>query len=64
MFVISGNKSESNSKHLARAVSTFKDARKAAALTGAGISVGSGIPDSRSPGGLWSVVSPEVYVRY
>jgi NAD-dependent deacetylase len=61
MFVISGSKSESSDKHLARAVSTFKDARKAAALTGAGISVGSGIPDFRSPGGLWSVFSPEEY---
>jgi NAD-dependent deacetylase len=61
MFVISGNKSESSGKHLARAVSTFKDARKVAALTGAGISVGSGIPDFRSPGGLWSVFSPEEY---
>lgn len=36
-------------------------AHKAVALTGAGISVGSGIPDFRSPGGLWAVFSPEEY---
>ncbi|MGE4560482.1 MAG: NAD-dependent deacetylase [Desulfobulbus sp.] len=43
------------------AASVVRDARKVVALTGAGISVGSGIPDFRSPGGLWSVFSPEEY---
>lgn len=46
---------------LARAASTLQQARKVAALTGAGISVASGIPDFRSPGGLWQVFSPEEY---
>lgn len=36
-------------------------AQKAVALSGAGISVGSGIPDFRSPGGLWTIFSPEEY---
>lgn len=31
------------------------------ALTGAGISVESGIPDFRSAGGLWSKYNPEEY---
>jgi NAD-dependent deacetylase len=61
MFVILGNNCESSREHLDRAVSAFKDARKAVALTGAGISVASGIPDFRSPGGLWSVFSPDEY---
>ncbi|MCL2790681.1 MAG: RNA polymerase subunit sigma [Desulfobulbus sp.] len=45
----------------AAAAALLKAARKAMALTGAGISVGSGIPDFRSPGGLWTVFSPEEY---
>ena len=35
-----------------------------AALTGAGISVPSGIPDFRSEGGLWRKYPPEVYGSY
>lgn len=46
---------------LAKAASAMQAATKAVALTGAGISVGSGIPDFRSPGGLWTIFSPEEY---
>lgn len=45
----------------ARAGEALARARRAVALTGAGISVESGIPDFRSPDGLWSVFDPEEY---
>jgi NAD-dependent deacetylase len=51
----------SNEEHLSQAAARFAGATRAAALTGAGISVGSGIADFRSPGGLWSVFSPDEY---
>jgi len=41
-----------------RAARLLAQARKAVAFTGAGISVPSGIPDFRSPGGLWSRFDP------
>ncbi|SSC12200.1 NAD-dependent protein deacetylase [Mesotoga infera] len=46
------------------AVSFFellKSSSKTVVLTGAGVSVASGIPDFRSSGGLYSKVSPEVF---
>ena len=48
-------------EHLQEAVAVFKKAKNRVALTGAGISVESGIDDFRSPGGLWSKYSPEEY---
>src|SRR5271169_6054109 len=44
---------------LARLAGLMRSARSVVALTGAGISVPSGIPDFRSPGtGLWEKVDP------
>jgi len=42
-----------------RAASALRSARHAVAISGAGISVPSGIPDFRSPGGLWSRYDPQ-----
>lgn len=39
----------------------LKEARLVIALTGAGVSVESGIPDFRSPGGIWDRYPPEEY---
>ena len=50
-----------NDAGLAAAAALLNSSRKTVALTGAGISVGSGIPDFRSPGGLWSVYAPDEY---
>ncbi len=44
-----------------RAAALLHDARRPLAFTGAGISVASGIPDFRSPGGLWSIFDPMEY---
>jgi NAD-dependent deacetylase len=46
---------------LTAAAALLRSARKAVALTGAGVSVASGIPDFRSAGGLWTVFSPDEY---
>ncbi len=48
-----------DTKTLAAAATAIRDSRCTVAFTGAGISVPSGIPDFRSPGGLWSRYDPE-----
>lgn len=50
-----------NEEYLEEAAQRFKAALRAVALTGAGISVNSGIADFRSPGGVWTIFSPEEY---
>jgi NAD-dependent deacetylase len=46
---------------ISQAAEIIYNSRLTLALTGAGISVESGIPDFRSAGGLWSKFSPEDY---
>ncbi|MCK5516963.1 MAG: RNA polymerase subunit sigma [Desulfobulbaceae bacterium] len=50
-----------NNNYLSEATECFRSASCPVALTGAGISVGSGIADFRSPGGLWTFFSPDEY---
>jgi len=51
----------SRSPLLQEAARRYRNALFPVALTGAGISVESGIPDFRSPGGLWTRYSPQEY---
>ena len=44
-----------------RLAGVIADARRAAVFTGAGISTESGIPDFRSPTGIWSQTTPIYY---
>ena len=46
---------------LENAAKALVASRNAMALTGAGISVENGIPDFRSPGGIWDTYPPEEY---
>ena len=48
---------------LEKAARTLAKCRRTLALTGAGISVESGIPDFRSKGGLWTKFPPEEYAH-
>jgi len=43
---------------VARLAGLLREARRAVCFTGAGISTESGIPDFRSPGGLWTQMRP------
>ncbi|MFW9911280.1 MAG: NAD-dependent deacetylase [Candidatus Thorarchaeota archaeon] len=49
---------------LRQAIDCIKKAERIVALTGAGISVDSGIPDFRSEGGLWERYDPHEYATY
>ena len=47
-----------------RVARLLAQSRSVAVFTGAGLSVASGIPDFRSPGGLWERFDPEVAADY
>jgi NAD-dependent deacetylase len=47
-----------------RLASLLRSCRRAVVFTGAGISTESGIPDFRSPGGIWTKMMPIYYDEY
>src|SRR5471030_615993 len=47
-----------------RLAALIANARRAVAFTGAGISTESGIPDFRSPGGVWSRMRPIMFDEF
>lgn len=49
---------------LAQVVELLREAPRWGALTGAGISTESGIPDFRSPGGIWTKVEPVDFQKF
>lgn len=49
---------------LARAIDLVRGCGKIVALTGAGMSTESGIPDFRSPGGVWEKYKPVEYAEF
>ncbi len=55
---MAGDRSAAVDEALRKAAGLLGRARRAIALTGAGVSVASGIPDFRSPGGLWERHDP------
>jgi len=48
-------------KKIQKAANLLLNSKEAIALTGAGISTESGIPDFRSEGGIWEKYKPEIY---
>ncbi|MBY9020801.1 MAG: hypothetical protein KGD67_07075, partial [Candidatus Lokiarchaeota archaeon] len=48
-------------KKIQQAANLLLNSKEAIALTGAGISTESGIPDFRSEGGIWEKYKPEIY---
>jgi NAD-dependent deacetylase len=48
----------------ARLAALLSSARRVVAFTGAGVSTESGIPDFRSPGGVWSRMQPITYQQF
>src|SRR5436309_14076033 len=47
-----------NDRQIAELARLIERARQAVVFTGAGISTESGIPDFRSPGGIWTKLAP------
>ncbi len=53
-----------HNEEIRKAAEIIKNSNNVVVFTGAGASTESGIPDFRSPGGLWSKYDPDVYASY
>jgi NAD-dependent deacetylase len=53
-----------NGNNIAKVVRYFSESKRAVAFTGAGISTESGIPDFRSPGGVWTKYQPVYFQEF
>jgi NAD-dependent deacetylase len=49
---------------IAKVASLLRESKQAIAFTGAGISTESGVPDFRSPGGVWSKYQPVLFQEF
>lgn len=58
------NSKDKEQNRIEKAREIIKNSKKIVVFTGAGISTESGIPDFRSPGGLWTRFNPEIYANY
>src|SRR5246500_6092419 len=56
--------SETRDSDIAELARLVRAARRAVVFTGAGISTESGIPDFRSPGGIWTKMMPVQFQDY
>src|SRR5271167_221236 len=54
----------SSDREIAELARLIDRARQAVVFTGAGISTESGIPDFRSPGGVWSKMKPIMFQEF
>ena len=50
---------QAEEERIGRVAAMIAESRNAVVFTGAGVSTESGIPDFRSPGGLWTKFAPE-----
>jgi NAD-dependent deacetylase len=58
------NDMEQSDPEIAELARLIKEARRGVVFTGAGISTESGIPDFRSPGGIWTKMMPVQFQDY